>query len=367
MATIADISRTGPLRPAAKVRARAPATAQPSTARFDRFIRADAAAPGSITLGVMRAMIAASDAFGEYLWNSDIRTPQEADLHRTGTDLAEHVRRYQTASRQFIKDWLHGTQRTTWRVDASSGRTLGVLKPRARRRGPADAPTQIVLAEDQPLHGLRTRLVRSGIGIPVTVWTRRHASGDVVDVTRSTASRPMTAVVMVEQEPNESLRTVSVRLVDPMKEPTVPLAGATLPLAADFSAPVAHTLGMERRPATNGYGIRDAARRGTVDGFVALTPYAANRVPLVLLDRAGFSPLMMAQIANGVAGDPDLGRRFQVWLYQYPTTSPLCYAASRLRADVETLCARLDVAAAPRSAARWSSRTGPAPRSRPRC
>jgi len=162
----------------------------------------------------------------------------------------------------------------------------------------------------------------------------------------------MTAIVTVEQEPDEPVRTVRVKLLDPVVAATVPLAGVALPLAADFTAPVAHTLGMERKPAASPYAIRDTARRGTVDGFTALTPYASNRVPLVLLDGAGFSPLMMAQIANEVAGDRDLSRRFQVWLYQYPMVSPLVYAASQFRADFEKLCARLDSARARSTATR---------------
>jgi hypothetical protein len=344
VATSADNTGTRALRPGAATRSRGAGVARQSTTRSSKYARADGTPISSITLRAMRSMVTASDAIREYLSDSNIRSPTAADLHTTGSDLAERVRKYQAASRQFILDWLRDTRRATWLVDLASGRTLDTRTPRARPGSTLGAATQIVLAEDQPLHGLRTRFVRSGIGIPITVCTRRHGSNDVVDVTRSTASRPMTAVVVVDPESNEQVRTVRVRLFDPTTALTVALGGATLPLAADFTAPVAHTLGMERKPAGSAYGIRDAARRGTVDGFTALTPYAPNRAPLVLLDGAGFSPLMMAQIANEVAADRDLGRRFQAWLYQYPMVSPLFYAASRFRADLDRLCSRLDLA-----------------------
>jgi len=343
MATIAGEIGSGALRPNT-TRSRVANAARHDTVQPNRRARSDGAATGSITLSVMRSVLTASEALCEHLSSSDLRSPTAADLYSAGTELAERVRRYQAASRQFVKDWLRDTYRTAWRVDPASGQVVDAPTPRVRRGRILDAAMRVVLAEDQPLHGLRSRFARPGIGIPVTVRTRRHASEDVVDVTRWTASRPMTAIVIVEQQPNDSLRTVRVKFLDPVIAATVTLAGAALPLAADFTAPVAHTLGMERKPAATPYAIRDTARRGTVDGFTALTPYASNRLPLVLLDGAGFSPLMMAQIANEVAGDRDLSRRFQVWLYQYPMVSPLVYAASQFRADFEKLCARLDSA-----------------------
>jgi len=345
MATTADEIRTGALRQSA-ARSRTATTIRHGTARADRHTPGDGAATSSVTLSVMRSAVTASEALCEHLASGDIRSPTAAELYSAGTELAERVRKYQAASRQFIKEWFRDTHRTAWRLDPASGRPLDTPTPRARRGRILDAAMRLVLAEDQPLHGLRTRFTRPGIGIPVTVRTRRHASEDVTDVTRWTASRPMTAVVLVEQQPNESARTVRVKLLDPVVAATVQLAGAALPLAADFTAPVAHTLGMERKPAASPYAIRDTARRGTVDGFTALTAYASNRVPLVLLEGAGFSPLMMAQIANEVAGDRELSRRFQVWLYQYPMVSPLLYAARQFRADFERLCARLDGARA---------------------
>ena len=137
------------------------------------------------------------------------------------------------------------------------------------------------------------------------------------------------------------MRIVRVEVLDPAEPVTLALAGVKLPLAADFTAPVALTLGLERKPAAIAYGLRDTARRGTVEGFSALTPFGLGRVPLVLVEGVGLSPTMMAQIANEVAGDAVLSARYQVWLYRYSVTAPLFYAASTFRADLARFSTQL--------------------------
>lgn len=340
MATITNGKRTGARRSAAvplnlrRLAVRRNPTQYPSPSPL-----------GPITLSVTRSMVSASDALRAYLAKQAVTSLGATELHRTGTLLAEHVRKYQAASRQFIKDWLHDVRQTAWLVERSSGRLLDILTPREQLSAKVEDLAQVTVAEDQQLHGLRKRRSRTGLGIPVTLWMRRHGAGETLDPARHTAARAMTAVVRVEQDSDRRVRTVRVELIDPVEVATLQLGDMTLPLAADFTAPVAQTLGLERRPAASAYGIRDNTRRGTVDGFTALTPFAPDREPLILVEGQGLSPLMVAQLANDVAGDADLRRRFQVWLYRYPMVAPLFFAASELRADLESFYTRLEAAA----------------------
>jgi hypothetical protein len=137
------------------------------------------------------------------------------------------------------------------------------------------------------------------------------------------------------------VRRVRIDLLDPVSTETFAIGGGVLPLAADFTAPVTQALGLERRPAARPYGIRDIARLGTCEGFSALTPGGPDRVPLILVEGAGHSPLMMAQLANEIAGAVDLRRRYQVWLYRFSTVAPLFFAAAQLRRDLARFQARL--------------------------
>jgi hypothetical protein len=331
--------------------ARRPSAAAPSLPGLHRGLTTAVPGPevatGSspITLTAMRSMVLAADSLQQFLAERDTATERAAiALDQTDPQLTDLVRKYQVASRQFIKDWLRNIRQSAWLVSAQSGRTLDTLPARPQHRKGLTAATQVMLAEDQQLHGLRHRFVRAGLGIPLTIWNPQSRADDDAVPLGSTAARPLTAIVSVHQPADEPSRAVRVELVDPVRATTVSIAGTLVPLAADFTAPIAHTLGAGRKPAAAAYGLRDAARRGTIDGFIALTPFAPGRVPLVLVDGAGFSPLMMAQIANEIAGSNDLRQRFQVWRYQYATAAPLFYSASVFRDDIERLSARIEQA-----------------------
>jgi hypothetical protein len=205
-----------------------------------------------------------------------------------------------------------------------------------------DSGMQITLADDQPLHGLKERHVRAGIGVPVVVTRQRRASRDDGDPLSMASARARTAIVGVERGFDARVRLVRVQLVDPDAKNSIRLRGVELPLAADYTAPLAYMLGLERRPAGTRHDVIDPAARGTYDGFTPLTPFSAARTPLILVEGAGLSPLMMAQVANEVVGDASLRARFQVWLYRYPMTAPLFFTAGRLRVDLEKFYARLD-------------------------
>ena len=297
---------------------------------------------GAITLTVMRGMVAAADALGRQLEIQDRCQLEAADLNQPGTQLTECARHYQSALRLFVKDWLRDRRQMAWLVDAASGRTLSVHAGGTEGTELA-ADVELVLAEDQPLNRLRRRFDREGLGLPVACRWRRLTSDPVLDPAHSTAARAWTLFVRVERLVDRRVRTVRVELLDPAANSTVEIQGVSLPVSADFSAPVALTLGLEQKPAAIAYGLRDASRRSTaVAGFSALTPFGPDCSPLVLLEGAGHSLTTMAQIANEVAGDQALRSRYQVWAYRYPVAVPLLFAARALRVDLTRFAALLE-------------------------
>ena len=287
---------------------------------------------GSITLSVMRSVVAASDRLAAYLAREQTEV---VDLHRldeTGSELAELIRHYQAAARLLVKDWLRNPHHRAWRVDSSSGRNVSIGA--ADVPGEALAPARFAFAEDQPLYGLHRRIVRDGIGIPLTTWKRRP--GVVApEPAAVTVASALTAVVSTERDTDRRVRKVRIELEDPASCAATELRGVVVPLAADFTAPVSLTLALERKPSAVSYGIRAIERRGTVEGFSALTPGGGGRAPLILIDGAGLAPTLTAQIANEVAGAPVLRDRYQVWLYRYAHTAPLFFATSQFRSDFE--------------------------------
>lgn len=286
---------------------------------------------GSITLSVMRAVVSSSDRLSAYLTDRGIEAVDVATLAETGGELAELVRHVQAASRLLIKDWLHNPHHRAWRVDSSSGRNVSIGADDVQ--SDALAQSRFAFAEDQPLYGLHRRITREGIGVPLTMWARRPDASASSDPSRVTVARAVTAVVSTERDTDRRVRKVRVRLADPAACATARLRGTAMPLAADFTAPVSLTLALERKPSAVSYGIHAIERRGTVEGFSALTPGATGRAPLILIDGAGLTPTLTAQVANEVAGARGLRDRYQVWLYRYAHTAPLSFAASQFRRD----------------------------------
>ncbi len=297
-----------------------------------------------VSPSAMRAIIAAGDGLRSHLLAHSDLDLGPADMRRPGTELADLTRYYQTAMRQFLHEWLKNPKQTAWMVDSASGRVLDLLDADSTHAAlPEDV--QWGLAEDQPLHGLRQRHERPGIGVPVIAWVRRVERPGSADLERYTAALTRTAIISVAPEFDRRVRAVRLELFSPLERTDIDMAGVLLPLAADFSAAVAQTITRERQPAATAYGVRDVARRSGGDGFVALTPFAPHLTPLIVMEGVGLSPVRVAQVANAIAGDVELRRRYQVWLYCYPMVVPLFVAARQLRADLERFHARFAAAA----------------------
>jgi hypothetical protein len=289
----------------------------------------------------MRDMVASADALRAHLEAEDSDELAAADLTRRGSEIADLVRHFQSALRRFVRDWLRDRRQTAWLVNASSGRTLSIDE-RVRRRATLAADTEVMLAEDQPLNGIRRRLTREGLGLAVACRSRRSLPDSAPGPASTTVARAWTVLVsVVAHRGDRRLRNVRVEFVDPAKTAMRSLGGVRLPLAADFTAPVALNLGLQRRPAATAYGLSASARRGPIGDFSALTPFSRARVPLVLVEGVGQSLTLMANIASEVAGDPVLRERYQVWLYRYPVTSPLFVTAAAFRADLARFSVRL--------------------------
>ncbi len=298
---------------------------------------------GAIGVGTMRAVIAASDALRNHLAEAADLT--SAELQRPRGTLAELLHRYQVASRQCVREWLQDPRATVWLVESASGRILDTTAEPVADGGGVAETMHATLADLQPLHGLRERHTRPGVGIPVVVAHRESKEPRRTASIDALSALARTAVVLVERGFDARVRSVRVRLFDPDRVDTVRVRGTDLPLAADWTAAVACLLGRERRSPPQSSPDAPACARASCAGFTPLTPAGAGRAPVVLIEGAGLSPLMMAQVANQIAGDPALRGRYTVWMYRYPMTAPLFQTASRLRTDLERFCRRLDGAA----------------------
>jgi triacylglycerol esterase/lipase EstA (alpha/beta hydrolase family) len=120
----------------------------------------------------------------------------------------------------------------------------------------------------------------------------------------------------------------------PAKQATAAVEGKVRPLAADFSAPISYY-----QPPRNLMlvGLM-AGFRGShyVDktGLYFLQPYDPDRIPLVFVHGLFSTPFTWVQTINGLQADPEIRKRYQFWVFGYPTGNPILYSALRLREEL---------------------------------
>jgi pimeloyl-ACP methyl ester carboxylesterase len=117
------------------------------------------------------------------------------------------------------------------------------------------------------------------------------------------------------------------------------LNGVALPLAADYTAPLAALV--EKTGMTGWDGLFDAIE-GNEDllkntGFYTTEPYNAGKTPLITVHGLFSNPLTWLDVHNDLMGDPVIREHFQVWHYLYPTSLPIVENAKTFREKLDQL------------------------------
>lgn len=132
---------------------------------------------------------------------------------------------------------------------------------------------------------------------------------------------------------------VTLTLNDPIKRDEVRLDGVSRPLAGDFTAPLAYY------PHRNEFLFGLLAmiytdRYTSQAGLYMLQPYDPDKIPLIFVHGLISTPQMWINTINSIEADPELRRRYQPWVFAYPTGNPVALSAEQLRealADVKKL------------------------------
>ena len=120
----------------------------------------------------------------------------------------------------------------------------------------------------------------------------------------------------------------------PAKQPTALVEGKVRPLAADFTSPISYY-----SPPSNVtlVGVMAALRSGHYiekTGLYFLQPYDPDRIPLVFVHGLASTPFTWVETINGLQADPEIRKRYQFWVFAYPTGTPILYSALRLREEL---------------------------------
>jgi len=124
----------------------------------------------------------------------------------------------------------------------------------------------------------------------------------------------------------------TLTLHDPALRRTAKVNGRTLPLAADFTAPVA-SFPVRNELLSGALALFQVEKYLKFTGLYFLHPYDPARIPVILIHGLASTSQMWTNLANEIEADPDLRGRFQIGVFQYPSGNPVLYSALRCREE----------------------------------
>jgi pimeloyl-ACP methyl ester carboxylesterase len=177
-----------------------------------------------------------------------------------------------------------------------------------------------------------SRVHRDGIGAPVLVRTEVPAArARQLFLTSDQLYYGMTAVLEFDS------RQVRLVIMDPLGSDRIVVAGRSYPLAADFTVGPAALLAYNRPQRLGFIRLIRPEKYAYTARLVRLQPYDPNRIPVLMVHGLQDTPATWAPLLNRLRTDPEINKRYQFWVYSYPSGYPFPYSAMLLREELDRI------------------------------
>lgn len=234
-------------------------------------------------------------------------------------------------------------------------RMVGIIK--ANKLDPWTKPLEVPVANGKLLltHKRDPRPMWNPALYNFTPADEFTIGGDYVKehVTRPGIGAP---VVAVGKEPNKEWRTnyLTKRLFygvtavarfqgdrcilsfeDPLEKERVSVDGRTLPLAADFTVPLAVMLASAGPQVPKLERMLFPEKYAETAHLARLEPYNPNKAVVLVIHGLMDSPSTWAPMIINLRNDPEIRRNYQFWFYSYPSGYPYPHSAALLREKLD--------------------------------
>ncbi len=222
----------------------------------------------------------------------------------------------------------------THRLDTMFGIVETSIWCEPGRPHPRDYDELLAASTDDDL--LRNHHLRRGIGASlVGVRELDLDAEDAPFVSADGVFDPTTAVLdfypQEQADAGDVALSVSLSFWDPRDNTELGIAQRRVPLAADFSAPLA--LRASRVQLRNGIMNPDRAAAA----LHMLQTYDPDRIPLIMVHGLRSTPRAWLQLTNDLLGDEEIRSRYQIWHFSYPTALPYLWTGGILRRSIRDL------------------------------
>ena len=199
-----------------------------------------------------------------------------------------------------------------------------------------------VPAAELDVRGLANRYRNAGVGAPLAASLGEPAGADLPPGSSHIPPGLRIPVTAFLRLPDARAQLASSELSGALELYSdeegleTEIDGQTVPLELEKSSSLALTL--EGAPIYDsglaGFRLGDYLPGGQAERLLFLHPYRPGRIPLVLVHGTFSSPATWAQLVNELENDPEVSRRYQIWLFLYNSGNPIAYSGGIL---VETL------------------------------
>ena len=173
------------------------------------------------------------------------------------------------------------------------------------------------------------RTTREGIGAPIVAVERETSPNRRQKLAPSRIFRTVTAVAQFQG------RRCVLEFFDPLDTETVSFYGRSVPLAADFTVPLAVML-QETDPAKHELSrVLNPEKYAQTATIERLQPFNPNKTVVLVIHGLKDSQATWTPMINKLRGDPVIRKHYQFWFYSYPSGYPFPYSAAILREELD--------------------------------
>jgi pimeloyl-ACP methyl ester carboxylesterase len=173
------------------------------------------------------------------------------------------------------------------------------------------------------------RTTRAGIGAPIVAVEREESKAARGQAAPSRIYRTVSAIAQFHG------RRCVLEFYDPLDQETVSLNGRSVPLAADFTVPLAVML-QETDPAKHElWRVLNPEKYAHTARIERLQPYSPSKNVVLVIHGLKDSQATWTPMINKLRGDPFVRKHYQFWFYTYPSGYPFPYSAAILRQELD--------------------------------
>ena len=175
------------------------------------------------------------------------------------------------------------------------------------------------------------RTTRDGIGAPIVAVQREPNKNARQNFAPSRIFYSVTVIAHFEG------RRCILAFEDPLAKETVEFYGRTVPLAADFTVPLAVMLQQTDPKKHEIWRVLNPEKFADTAAIERLQPYDPNKTVVLVIHGLMDSQATWTPMINTLRGDPVIRKHYQFWFYSYPSGYPYPYSAAILREELDAV------------------------------